>query len=289
MGTLLRRLRARTQGPAIPLASTAALSGPVRRTLILRIGLAGALLALVLAAIGTGRSDADAARGLIPKGGSGMLILDVSRSIKPEANRTIVEVLRRLIESRSRIGVVAFSDIAYELLPPGTSTRELRPLLRFFTPPARPRTGLDPNPPNPWASNFSGGTQISAGLNTAHDALVNGGDPRGPLLLVSDLDTAPDDVPRVATTFNEFRNEGVPFRIVALTPRADNLALFRSLAGKGAFADPLTRTAQGSAATEGTTPGELPWGLIVIAVLVLTALAVNEHWVGRLPLPRTQT
>jgi hypothetical protein len=289
MGTFIRRVRARTQGPAIPLSSTAALNGPVRRTLILRIGLAAALLALVLAASGTGRSDADAARGLIPKGGSGMLILDVSRSIKPESNRVIVGVLERLIASRSRIGVVAFSDIAYVLLPPGTATRELQSLVRFFKPPAKPRTGLDPNPPNPWASNFSGGTQISAGLNVAHDALVRAGDPHGPLLLVSDLDTAPDDVPRVATTFNAFRNEGVPFRIVALTPRADNLALFRSLAGKGAFADPLTRTGRGTGAAEGTTAGGLPWGLIAIAALVLAALAVNEHWAGRLPLPRTQT
>ena len=104
MGTLIRRLRARSRGPAIPVSTTAALSGPARRTLILRIGLAAALLALVVAASGTGRSDADAARGLIAKGGSGMLILDVSRSIKPDANRTIVEVLERLIASRSRIG-----------------------------------------------------------------------------------------------------------------------------------------------------------------------------------------
>jgi hypothetical protein len=289
MGTLVRRLRARTQGPAIPLSSTAPLSGPAKRTLVVRILVAAILLALVVAASGTGRSDADAARGLIPKGGSGMLILDVSRSIKPEANRTIVNVLERLIASRSRIGVVAFSDIAYELLPAGTSVRELRPIARFFTPRAKPRTGLDPNPPNPWASNFSGGTQISAGLNVAHEALVRAGDPHGPLLLVSDLDTAPDDVPRVATTLNAFRTEGVPFRIVALTPRADNLALFRSLAGKAAFAHPLTRTGHGTGATEGTTEGELPWRLIAIAALVLAALAVNEHWTGRLPLPRTQT
>jgi VWA domain-containing protein len=289
MGTLLKRLRARTQGPVIPLSTTAALSGPVRRTLILRIVLAAALLALVLGASGTGRSDVDAARGLIPKGGSGMLILDVSRSIKPEANRVIAEVLQRLIASRSRIGVVAFSDIAYVLLPPGTATRELRSLVRFFTPPAQPRTGLDPNPPNPWASNFSGGTQISAGLNVAHQALVRAGDPHGPLLLVSDLDTAPDDVPRVATTFNAFHNEGVPFRIVALNARADNLALFRSLAGRRAFADPLTRTGRRTGAGEGALEGELPWSLIAIAGLVLAALALNEHWVGRLPLPRTQS
>jgi hypothetical protein len=289
MGTLVRRLRARTRGPAIPLASTEALGGATRRTLILRIVLGAVLLALVIAASSTGRTDADAARGLIPKGGSGMLVLDVSRSIKPEANRTILGVLERLIRSRTRIGVVTFSDIAYELIPPGSPARELRPLMRFFTPPSKPRPGLDPNPPNPWSSNFSGGTQISSGLAVAHSSLVRAGDPRGPILLVSDLDTAPDDVPRVATTFNAFRNEHVPFRIVALTPRADNLALFRSLAGRGAFAPPVSRLGHGLGSTEGTLEGDLPWTLIGIAALVLFALALNEHWCGRLPLPRTQS
>ena len=61
-----------------------------------------------------------------------MLVLDVSRSIKPEANRTITDVLQQLIRSQSRLGLVAFSDIAYQLLPPGTPSRELRSLLRFF-------------------------------------------------------------------------------------------------------------------------------------------------------------
>jgi hypothetical protein len=108
MGTFVRRLRGRARGPALPLSSTAALGGAARRTLILRVLLAALLLALVIAASETGRSDAEAARGLIPKGGSGMLVLDVSRSIKPEANKTIVAVLERLIDSRTRIGVVAF-------------------------------------------------------------------------------------------------------------------------------------------------------------------------------------
>jgi hypothetical protein len=35
--------------------------------------------------------------------------------------------------------------------------------------------------------------------------------------------------------------------------------------------------------------GRTPWSLIVIAALLLTALAANEHWNGRLPVPRTQS
>jgi len=74
-----------------------------------------------------------------------------------------------------------------------------------------------------------------------------------------------------------------------LTPRADNLALFKSLAGKGAFAPPIRRVGQGVGTAEGTLEAALPWTLMGIAALVLIALAANEHWCGRLPLPRTET
>ena len=276
----------RIRGATIPIATTAELAPAVRRTLFLRIVFGAVLIGLVVGASETGRSRAAAASGLVPGGVGGMLVLDVSRSIKPEANRTIQDVLRQLIASHTRIGLVAFSDIAYELLPPGSPSAELQPLLRYFSA-ERPKPGPDPFPPNPWSSNFSGGTQISSGLAVAHSSLTRAGEPKGPILLVSDLDTAPDDVPRVALTFNQFRNEGVPFRIVAVTPRADNLSLFKSLAGKGAFAAPVKRTSGAVGATAGSGRGGTPWALIAIALFVLAALAANEHWCGRLPVPRT--
>ena len=46
---------------------------------------------------------------------------------------------RRLIADNASIGLVVFSDVAYELLPPGTPASELRPMLRLLVPPtARP-------------------------------------------------------------------------------------------------------------------------------------------------------
>ena len=272
----------------IPLATTAELGRAVRRTLVLRIALGAALVGLAVAATGTGRGNADAARGLLNGKSGGVLVLDVSRSIKPESNRTITAVLQRLIQSHTRIGFVAFSDIAYELLPPGSPSAELRPLLRYFAP-ARPRPGADPYPPNPWTSSFSGGTQISAGLTMGHAVLVDAGEPKGEILLVSDLDTAPDDVPRVAQTFNTFRNQGVPFRIVPVAPRADNLSLFQSIAGKTAFTTPVHAAGEGLGQTQGSSRGGIPWGLVAVALAVLALLAANEQWCGRLPLPRTQS
>ena len=97
---LLKRLR----GPAIPLATTAELASAVRRTLFLRVLFAAVLIGLVVAASETGRSNAAAGRGLLPGGSGGVLVLDVSRSIKPESNRTITAVLQSLIQARTRIG-----------------------------------------------------------------------------------------------------------------------------------------------------------------------------------------
>jgi hypothetical protein len=282
----LRRLLSAVRGPTIPIGTTATLAPAVRRTVLLRIVFAVVLVGLVVAAIDTGRSKATANRGLVPGGTGGMLALDVSRSIKPEANRTITNVLQQLIDAHTRIGLVAFSDIAYELLPPGSPSVELQPLLRYFAA-VRPKPGPDPYPPNPWTTSFSGGTQISSGLAVAHAALVRAGQPKGPILLVSDLDTAPDDVPRVALTFNQFRAQGVPFRIVAVTPRNDNLDLFKNLAGPGAFTHPLRGSGGGVGETAGAEGGHAAWVLIVLALLVLAGLAANEHWNGRLPVPRT--
>jgi hypothetical protein len=277
MATVTRALH-RARGSTIPIATTATMGRAVRRTLLLRVVLAILLVGLVVAAVETGRSKAAAQSGLVPGHAGGMLVLDVSRSIKPEANRTITNVLQQLIDAHTRIGLVAFSDIAYELLPPGSPSSELRPLLRYFS--------SDGSVQNPWSTEFSGGTQISSGLAVAHASLERAGEPKGPILLVSDLDTAPDDVPRVALTFNQFRNDGVPFRIVGVSPRADNLTLFKNLAGARAFTAPVQGASGGVGQTQGVEGGHIPWSLIALSVLVLAALAVNEHWCGRLPLPR---
>jgi hypothetical protein len=287
MGTLRNFLRS-ARGPTIPIGTTATMAPAVRRTLLLRIALGALLIALVVAAVDTGKSRAAADRGLVPGGVGGMLVLDVSRSIKPEANKTITDVLQELIDGHTRIGLVAFSDIGYEMLPPGSPSGELQALLRYFAAVA-PKPGPEPYPPNPWTTSFSGGTQISSGLAVAHAALVRAGEPKGPILLVSDLDTAPDDVPRVALAFNEFRAQGVPFRIVAVSPRPDNLSLFKNLAGPGAFTHPVQRTSGGVGQTEGAEGGHTPWLLISLALCVLAALAANEHWNGRLPVPRAST
>ena len=73
-----------------------------------------------------------------------------------------------------RYGLVVFSNVAYEALPPGSPASALRPLIRYFTvPTARRRPGAAaPLPTNPWTLSFSSGTRISAGLDLAHRILL---------------------------------------------------------------------------------------------------------------------
>src|SRR3954468_23034797 len=102
----LRSFLTRLRGATIPIATTAALGPAVRRTFLLRIALGVLLIALVVAATATGRSRAAADRGLVPGGVGGMLVLDVSRSIKPDANQTITNVLQQLIAAHTPLGRV---------------------------------------------------------------------------------------------------------------------------------------------------------------------------------------
>lgn len=280
-----RRLHARIRGAAIPLARTLELRAAARRSFILRIALAVLMVVCVGAASAASRSADAPARELLLGQRSVIVVLDVSKSIKPAANRTIVAVVKDLIDSHVHVGLVAFSDIAYELLPPGSPARELRPLLRYFAPPP---PGQQPTL-TPWSVGFSGGTQISAGLNFAWRLLRRSGNPHSPLLLLSDLDTTPDDVPRVAQTFTNFRKHHVRFRIVSLSPQPADASLFQNLAGKSAFTRPIGTPGGGSGETGGGLGGATPWFLLSVILVLLVALAANEHWCGRLFVPRVET
>ena len=66
---------------------------------------------------------------LVASGSSGVIVLDLSASVFEGGFEATV---RKLVRTDERAGLVVFSDVAYELLPPGSSGREFQPLLRFF-------------------------------------------------------------------------------------------------------------------------------------------------------------
>ena len=62
---------------------------------------------------------------------------------------------------------------------------------------------------------------------------------KGSILLVSDLETAPDDVPALAQTISSLakRQTDIRLRIVPLAPSSDALSLFSGLLDKDAGGD----------------------------------------------------
>ena len=89
------------------------------------------------------------------------LALDRRRPVRCRA-----ATLQTLIDADAPVGLVVFSDVAYELLPPGTPPQELRPIIRMLTPNAEGKVV------NPWSDTFRAGTRISTALELAQDMLV---------------------------------------------------------------------------------------------------------------------
>ena len=302
---------------AIPLADLRELRLPLLRTAVVRVGLALLLLALLAGAWAIVRDDDPAAgASLIPGGEGGVIVMDLSASIGSTPHLRTANALRYVQQSRQSFGMVLFSDVAYEAVPPGTASTEMASFMRHF---GRARLypcirrGSRPCPAgtyqvpedtpwdeynrlveaatrggsrvNPWSGNFRSGTRISRGLETAYEVLRRDGRSGLGILLISDLDDSQFDVPQLTQTLIRFERENVPLKIVGLRPAPDDREVFRRVLGDDAFVtrpelqrrrDALTREQQ-----SGGGPG-FPLGLAAIGALILLLLALNEHLCGRL-------
>jgi hypothetical protein len=276
MGDVVLRRRFLRPVSAIPSADIGALAPHARRTRRLRAALAAVLVGLVVAAVLLARGSDDTPSRLLPPGTSGIVVIDVSRSVDGQTYEPIASVLQQLIALREPVGVIAFSDVAYQLLPPGSPSRELRPLLRLFTP---EQSGVEESP---WSPAFTAGTRISTGLELTRAILERQQVGNGAVLLVSDLQTASSDITDMTEAIIEYRKAGIPIRIAALSPQPQNRRLFERLVGKDAFAD-VERSGVSAAATAATDGGRgpLPRAFLVVCGLLLLALAAHERWCSR--------
>lgn len=244
------------------------------RARILRAAFAGTALALAVAAAASARGLDTRAPGLIPGGTTGVVVVDLSLSIADEDYQAIRGAFDRLIEEEASIGLVVFSDVAYELLPPGTPASELRPMLRLLVPPA-------PGPPvTPWTDTFRAGTRVSTALDLARTMLERDGVKAGSILLVSDLETAPDDVPALSRTVESLRRSAIDLRVYGLAPSSDARLIFEGLLQEGAFElAPDSGVGQG-AESEATL--DVSTALLVLGALLFLTLAAHERFAGRL-------
>jgi hypothetical protein len=271
--------------PSIPLSDAASFRDAATRTTAWRLALAVGLAALGLAAFLVARGLAHRPGIATAPHSGGVLVLDLSTSIGPSSYATIRHTLAGLTAAHERLGVVIFSDSAYEVVPPGTPPVELEPIAHFFKPHAVPRAPT-PFPPrlienprfydNPWTASYHGGTQISTGLDLAQRILQRDGIRHGRVILISDLNESALDQSKLNQILLRYGQRGTRLEIVDLSPTSSSdRRLYSQLTGQSVQ---LTDRPPGHAVTSRPSP---LW-LAGLGVALALALAVNEHWCRRL-------
>jgi hypothetical protein len=258
----------------IPLADARAFR---RQGILTRVVLAALTAAAVAAAVIVllvSRSPNSQTLVPLPTNANAVVVLDLSASISSDSFSRIGATLRALSQSGDHVGLVIFSDEAYEALPPGTPAADLAPLIRYFELPKQSAPGfMSSFPANPWELTFTGGTKISSGMEVGLDiALAQR--PRATLILVSDLDDDPGDLPTLAAAAAVARHNRVPIRIVGLNPSPADITYFRTIFGHSA---PIVQAPTfGEAAPSQHTP--FPWVLVVLVLVAAVAVAAREGW-----------
>jgi von Willebrand factor type A domain len=273
----------------IPLADAGLLGGAIRRTTIVRLALLGLLVLLAGFAVWRAAGLETRSVAFLPESATTIVVLDQSRSVYLADYKAIASILTRVVQGDPSMGLVAFSDTAYEMLPPGSHGSDLKSLLRFYRP-----TGVGANidpassfPASPWDNVFSGGTKISAGLELAREMVDRDHVKRATILLVSDLETAGEDRPAFAQALIRIRNDPrLTLRIAPLYAIPEERAFVARFVPRDAFVRPSQISGHGPAEPHSRLISHTPWALIVAGALVLLALAANELLCSRVELRR---
>jgi hypothetical protein len=273
------RLPERAIGQSVPLADAPRVWSASRRTAILRVLLAVVLLGLVVSLVVSSLRLKTRPTSYFAEGGGGLAVIDFSKSIDPRSFRRMSTILRTLADSDQRLGLVAFSDDAYMMLPPGTRGDEVRPMLRFFS--GKQFTSLA-SISTPWSSAFLGGTQIANGLKAARLEFEREHVQHGSVLLISDLDDSSTDIPLLTQELTTYRREGLRLRIAPLFPSPENLAFFTSLAGPSSVLGSHELLDNSKVAERQSVVGSFPKWLFFGGALVLLGVGLNERLTRRL-------
>jgi hypothetical protein len=266
----------------LPYGELDTLRRPRRRVVVRRIALGLGIGAAFLAALAIAFSRDARPDAVLPAGTTGMIVLDLSASTGAKAE--VGELIRRIAAADERTGLVIFSDGAYEVLPPGTSGRDLAPMIRFFTPGPDGQTVGDP-----WSSSFAGGTNVVAGIERALASLERDQVASGAILLISDLEFVPEQIARLPALLTALRQTRVQVRILPVDARPEQVRFFERVLGRDAFVDvgSATAIATGSRSRGVVRLAEdgMPWLFVGLCGGLLLLLAANERFCGRLVLP----
>ena len=288
----------RRRGSGLPSSAADELRREHRRTRRVRVALAVAALALLAGAFFVSRDLHALPTSYFATGSGGIVVLDLSTSVDAQKAQRVQRVLQSLSETEGRVGLVVFSDSAYEMLPPDTRSEELRPLLRFFAAGPGPafrvpgrfggrRGGQGQTPPpqreeSPWSLTFRGGTRISTGLAEARAVIDREGNRSLSVLLLSDLDDSGFDTSALTEELLAYERDGIDLRVIPLFPAPEDKDLFAHIAGKGVFVDRAELLRNTTVRETLTLVGSSPWALVLVAAALLGLLALNERWCARL-------
>ena len=263
---------------AIPTAEPSRLAGPRGRTRVVRTTLALGLLVTLAAAFLLARGEDVRQAPLVPSGKTGIMVLDISAST---SGSPFAQTIEKLAATDERVGLVVFSDAAYELLPPGSPSRELNPLLRYFL----PEGGRELPAVNPW-TDFRAGTRISEGLRLAREVFARDGVRNGSILLISDFEIVYDEIFRVAEQVALLRREGSDVRLVPLDSTPERRARMNAILGGAALVEEKGAATRVRAPESESIGALAPWGFVALACLLVVLLAVNEVVLARLEVRR---
>ena len=269
----------------VPLVDAHDLRGIALRTRTVLLALALLLVGLGVACLLLLRHSSARTAALLPRGSDAIVVLDLSASIDTDTYSRIGLTLRDLARSRARVGLVVFSDQAYEALPPGVPASTLAPLVRYFTLPKQVGGAAPSFPPNPWSRTFSAGTRIGVGLELAHSLALDQPHHRPTVLLISDLDDSPSDVARLTGIVLAYKRDHIPLKVVGLNPSLADQTFFAKLLGPGAPTHIVPAANPLSPPGEHTT-APFPWAAVLAAVATLLALAALLGASARLEVAR---
>ena len=276
------RIPTARRGRPVPLGDLPRLRSAARRTTLVRAGLALALAGTLAGIVLSARSAGSGRAAVLPEGASTAVIaLDLSASISGPDYTRVATTLNGIVAANQAMGLVMFSDTAYELLPPNSPAGALLKFLRFFAP-VRYAGGAPIFGQSPW-DQFSGGTRVAAGLAEARLSLRRAHVTHGSILLVSDLDDSSSDQSALLAEALQLRKEHIPVRIVPLFPDPVNRRYFAAIFGQDAFVDPSAFTSRSGHKTQ-PVAATTPWALLALGVVLVLLLAGNERFNTRLDL-----
>jgi hypothetical protein len=283
------------RGPRLPTSAAVELRREQRRTRLVRLGLAVLAVSLLAAAFVFSRDLQALPTSYFATGSGGIVVLDLSSSVDQQKAQRAQRVIRSMAETEGRIGLVVFSDTAYEMLPPDTRSEELRPILRFFEAPPggfrRPGFGRrrfdTPAAPqqseeSPWSLSFRGGTKISTGLAEARAIVQREGNASLSVLLLSDLDNSGFDSSALLEEVTAYERAGLTLRVVPLFPAEEDRDFFERVVGEDAMLERAELVRNTSVKESLTLVGSSPWALAVLGAGLLGLLALNERFGARL-------